>query len=177
MKNRCLQGSRAKVSDVDMIMEILKDIPEGGQMVKLGANCPIALLIVALRPDIHLLSIEDGDKYICMEEAAISGYNKMDDLDKSRYECRQGRKIPDGLTEARRYSGQKIDLLFLRFLEEMTIQQVQDRIQEWKRSMAKPSWLVIDAWKWANRISEVKTILGRAPDKQSEWEAAWRFDG
>jgi len=87
-RDRAEQGSRCCLSDIDLTLELLNDIPKDGQIVKIGANCPLALVWVGLRPDIHFLSIDDGDYAMCMEEAGINDYKAIDpDLDSSRYTC------------------------------------------------------------------------------------------
>jgi hypothetical protein len=174
-RTRAIQGSRCCLSDIDLTLELLADIPKDGQIVKIGANCPLALVWVGLRPDIHFLSIDDGDYAMCMEEAGINDYHAIDkDLDPSRYKCVYPRH---GVTEAQNYKGQPIDMLFLNFplfLGTYTLPMMVERMNAWMVHLNKPAWLVLDRNFKDSQVAKLGETLG-APDKESGWEAAWRF--
>jgi hypothetical protein len=150
-----------------MIAEILKDIPQGGHLVKLGANCPAALLIVGSRPDIKFLSIDDGDSTMPHEMQQFVEFK----MDVTNFDCRVG---ADGLISAKLYSAGPIDLLFLD--SNFTITGIKTRLEAWMRFLGKPSWLIMHDWVRYPKVKEATSqVITRQPDKTSEMSGAWRF--
>jgi hypothetical protein len=149
-----------------MLLEILKDIPQNGRMVKLGANCPLCLIMVGTRPDINAISIQDGDREWIHERSSVTAVG----TDVSRVDWRDGR---NGLDEAKAHQG-NIDMLFL--YSHLPTQELHDRLDAWLPMMARPSWLVVQDWARKPTVKQaVYGVIDRWPDRTSPWSAAWRF--
>jgi hypothetical protein len=158
--------ARSCVSDIDMLVELLQDIPEGGRLVKTGANCPAALLISCSRPDIKFLSIGDGDSVMDHELQQTIDFQ----LDARNYDCRMG----DALEEAKLYQGGPVDLLFLD--SNFTVEGIKARLTAWMPHLKQPSWLLMHDWVRYPKVQEaVAAFMVAVPDKTSDWSAAWRL--
>lgn len=164
---RCYEGSRECVGGIDMMIDLLKDVPNSGKMVKLGGNCPVSILLNGTRPDIYFTSIQDGDSAWPheAEQAALFG------LDVSRCDWR----ATDGLVEALAYAGPPIDLLFLD--SDFTVEGVAARLSAWLKHLASPGWLVMHDWCIYPKVKEATArAIDRRPDRTSPWAAAWQLN-
>lgn len=156
--------ARSCASDIDMIVELLADVPEGGTLVKTGANCPAALLILCSRPDIKFLSIGDGDGIMDHEA------KQAVDIGAKNYECR----MSGALYEAENYKGGPIDLLFLD--SDFTVDGMKARIEAWTPHLGRPSWLLMHDWVRYPKVQEALSFfMVFSPNKTSDWSAAWRL--
>jgi len=162
--------ARACQSDLSLMLGLaLLEIPQDGIIVKTGATCPVLLVIVAMRPDIRIISIGDGDKLIDHEQQTINEIlfsKKKASRERRRlkeeagtqsfepdvlvnYEHRvadPGKDIyfGDALEEAEKYSSGPVSLFFLD--SDFTVEGLTQRLKAWIPHLTHPGWVVLHDW-------------------------------
>src|SRR4030042_2829779 len=160
--------SRCCVSDLDLMLELMVDIPQGGRLVKTGANCPMTLTIAGARPDIKIISIGDGDLIMDHE---VNIYRDFPKLRQDNYDCRP---MADALAEAAACTFE-VSMLF--FDAHFKTDGLEARLKAWIPHLPHPGWVVLHDWVRYKTVQEAaKAVLKRWPDKWSGCAGAWKHD-
>jgi hypothetical protein len=153
----------------------LLEIPQDGMIVKTGANCPVLLVVVAMRPDIRIISIGDGDKIMDHEQqtineilfskqAATSERRKLREEAGMAARRTPGSFEPDVLVNYEyRVSDPDKGIYFGDALEEaenyssgpvslllldsdFTVEGLTQRLKAWIPHLTHPGWVVLHDW-------------------------------